>query len=186
MAGQHRRGTCYSIPKGLMRRSSTWRALAFLRRRCLHRCAISIARPASCSARSSRVSTSRSFRDRAAAEHTIRKRMQAGDEMWAAAKRIGLMLATVASWGGSPALAADADHGGDLARRWCASCHVVTSNQTQASADVPSFASVARRPDFSPERLAYFLLDPHPKMPNFPLSRGEAADIAAYIGSLRQ
>jgi len=55
----------------------------------------------------------------------------------------------------------------------------------QASADVPSFASVARKPDFSPERLAFFLLDPHPKMPNFPLSRAEAGDIAAYIGSLR-
>jgi len=90
------------------------------------------------------------------------------------------------SLGTPPALAADADHGADLARRWCADCHVATSSQTQASADVPSFASVARRPDFSPERLAFFLLDPHPKMPNFPLSRIEAADIAAYIGSLRQ
>jgi len=88
--------------------------------------------------------------------------------------------------GASPALAADANHGADLAQRWCASCHVVTGSQTQASADVPSFASVARKPDFSPERLAFFLLDPHPKMPNFPLSRIEAADLAAYIGSLRQ
>jgi len=40
--------------------------------------------------------------------------------------------------------------------------------------------------DFSPEKVAYFLLDPHPKMPNFPLNRTEAADIAAYIGSLRK
>jgi mono/diheme cytochrome c family protein len=86
----------------------------------------------------------------------------------------------------SPALAADADHGADLARRWCAGCHLVSSSQTQASADVPSFASVARKPDFSPEKLAFFLLDPHPKMPNFPLSRTEAADIAAYIASLRK
>jgi mono/diheme cytochrome c family protein len=97
-----------------------------------------------------------------------------------------LLLVTVSSLGASPALAVDPDHGADLARRWCASCHVVTNSQTQASADVPSFASVARRPDFSPEKLALFLLDPHPKMPNFPLSRTEAADIAAYIGSLRQ
>lgn len=104
--------------------------------------------------------------------------------MHAPVRQIWLLLATVASLGASPVLAADAGHGADLARRWCASCHVVTSSQTQASADVPSFASVARRPDFSPERLAFFLLDPHPKMPNFPLSRVEAADIAAYIGSL--
>lgn len=101
-------------------------------------------------------------------------------------RRVRLLLATVSGLSTSPTLAADADHGADLARRWCASCHVVASGQTQASADVPSFASVARRPDFSPERLAFFLLDPHPKMPNFPLSRIEAADIAAYIGSLRQ
>ncbi|MDN4983889.1 cytochrome c [Bradyrhizobium arachidis] len=106
--------------------------------------------------------------------------------MRAGARRIWLLLATVSGLGVPPALAADADHGADLARRWCASCHVVTSSQTQASADVPSFASVARKPDFSPERLAFFLLDPHPKMPNFPLSRTEAADIAAYIGSLRR
>ena len=100
-------------------------------------------------------------------------------------RRICLLLAATSSFGTSSALAADADHGADLAKRWCASCHIVTNGQTQASADVPSFVSVARRPDFSPERLAFFLLDPHPKMPNFPLSRIEAADIAAYIASLR-
>ncbi|MHC4046571.1 c-type cytochrome [Bradyrhizobium sp. 23AC] len=100
-------------------------------------------------------------------------------------RRIFLLLAVTSSFGTSSALAANADHGADLAKRWCASCHVVANGQTQASADVPSFASVARRPDFSPERLAFFLLDPHPKMPNFPLSRTEAGDIAAYIASLR-
>jgi len=106
--------------------------------------------------------------------------------MRAGPRRIWFLLLAVTSLGASPALAADANHGADLAQRWCASCHVVTGSQTQASADVPSFASVSRKPDFSPERLAFFLLDPHPKMPNFPLSRIEAADLAAYIGSLRQ
>lgn len=100
-------------------------------------------------------------------------------------RRIFLLLASISSFGASSALAADPSHGSDLAKRWCASCHVVANGQAEASADVPSFASVARRPDFSPERLAFFLLDPHPKMPNFPLSRTEAGDIAAYIGSLR-
>jgi mono/diheme cytochrome c family protein len=100
-------------------------------------------------------------------------------------RQIGVLAVAAVGLGGSPAMAADADHGSDLAKRWCATCHVVANGQTQASPDVPSFASVARRPDFSPERLAFFLLDPHPKMPNFPLSRTEATDIAAYIGSLR-
>jgi mono/diheme cytochrome c family protein len=106
--------------------------------------------------------------------------------MPARVRRIWPLLATILSLSASAASAADADHGADLARRWCASCHLVASGQVQASADVPSFASVARKPDFSPEKLAFFLLDPHPKMPNFPLSRVEAADIAAYIGSLRR
>ncbi|MGX1165544.1 mono/diheme cytochrome c family protein [Bradyrhizobium sp. USDA 372] len=100
-------------------------------------------------------------------------------------RRVFLLLGLVSGVGTSSALGADADHGADLAKRWCASCHVVANGQTQASADVPSFASVARKPDFSAERLAFFLLDPHPKMPNFPLSRTEAGDIAAYIASLR-
>jgi mono/diheme cytochrome c family protein len=97
-------------------------------------------------------------------------------------KIIGLVAAGLQ---GSPAIAADANHGADLAKRWCAACHLVEGAQKQASADVPSFAAIARRSDFTPEKIAYFLLDPHPKMPNFPLSRSEAADLAAYIASLR-
>jgi mono/diheme cytochrome c family protein len=87
---------------------------------------------------------------------------------------------------GSAVMAADANHGAELAKRWCATCHLVDSAQKQASADVPPFATIARKSDFTPEKVAFFLLDPHPKMPNFPLSRNEAADIAAYIGSLRK
>ena len=85
-----------------------------------------------------------------------------------------------------PALAADPFHGAELAKRWCAACHLVSEDQKQANADLPSFAAVARRPDFSAEKLAFFLLDPHPKMPNFSLTRIEAGDIAAYISSLRK
>jgi hypothetical protein len=50
----------------------------------------------------------------------------------------------------------------------------------------PPFAVIARKSDFTPEKIAFFLLDPHPKMPSFPLGRSEAADLAAYIGSLRK
>ena|ERR1700675_2179556 len=86
---------------------------------------------------------------------------------------------------GSAVIAADAEHGAELAKRWCATCHVVDNDQKRASADVLPFATIARKPDFSSEKLAFFLLDPHPKMPSFPLSRAEAADLAAYIASLR-
>jgi len=105
-------------------------------------------------------------------------RMISGRYLIVLAGLIGLAL--------SPAEAADANHGAELAKRWCASCHVVDGGQKQASADVPPFAAIANRSDFSAEKLAFFLLDPHPKMPNFPLSRNEAGDITAYIGSLRK
>ena len=84
----------------------------------------------------------------------------------------------------STSLAGDIDHGEQLARRWCSTCHLVAADQRQASADVPPFSVIAWMPNFTPEKVALFLLDPHPKMPNLALSRREADDIAAYIGSL--
>ena len=96
------------------------------------------------------------------------------------------ILTIAAAATASTSWAADADHGADLARRWCASCHLVEGTQKQASADVPSFAQIDQKADFTPEKVAFFLLDPHPKMPSFPLNRLEAADIAAYIASLRK
>ncbi len=85
----------------------------------------------------------------------------------------------------SLATAADARHGKELAQRWCAECHLVASGQTRANADVATFSSVARRPGFNAAQLAFFLLDPHPKMPNLSLTRVEAGDLAAYIATLK-
>ena len=81
---------------------------------------------------------------------------------------------------------ADPEHGLALAKRWCASCHVVFSEQQRASADVPPFATIASSPNFDARQLAYFLLDPHPKMPDLPLTRPAADDIAAYIATLKK
>jgi hypothetical protein len=41
-------------------------------------------------------------------------------------------------------------------------------------------------PDFDANRIAMFLLDPHPKMPDMSLTRFEAGDLAAYIATLRR
>ena len=84
-----------------------------------------------------------------------------------------------------PGYCADAAHGLALAKRWCASCHVVSPEQQRASADVPPFATIARSPNFDAKQLAYFLLNPHPKMPDLPLSRAAADDITAYIATLK-
>lgn len=93
-------------------------------------------------------------------------------------------LITAAMLDASVGLAADISSGEQIARRWCASCHLVATDQLQASTEAPPFATVARKPDFDTNRLAFFLLEPHPKMPNMSLTRSEAADIAAYIASL--
>jgi mono/diheme cytochrome c family protein len=84
----------------------------------------------------------------------------------------------------SPAFAAPPDptQGEQIARRWCAACHVVSADQKQANADVPSFANIAKRKTNGD--LTSFLTDPHPKMPDMSLSRQEIADITAYIRSL--
>lgn len=81
------------------------------------------------------------------------------------------------------ALAGDAKHGGVIAKRWCAACHVVSADQTSASADAPSFADIARRRT-DKKQIAHFLMDPHPPMPNMHLSRKEIDDIVTYIRSL--
>jgi mono/diheme cytochrome c family protein len=84
-----------------------------------------------------------------------------------------------------PGLAADAANGSRLAHRWCEACHVVAPTQSRSSVDAaPPFPTIAARPDFDTAKLALFLLDPHPKMPDMSLTRAEAADLAAYIGSL--
>jgi len=83
-----------------------------------------------------------------------------------------------------PGHAADIAHGRALAQRWCAACHVVSAGQKEANADAPPFATIARS-NISAQALAYFLLDPHPKMPTLPLSRTAADDIVAYIESLK-
>ena len=82
------------------------------------------------------------------------------------------------------AAAADSYNGERLARRWCEPCHVVASDQRGTTGEAPPFASIAKRSDFDAARIAVFLLDPHPKMPDMSLTRIEAGDLAGYIASL--
>jgi mono/diheme cytochrome c family protein len=101
-------------------------------------------------------------------------------------KLIGLLgLGLVVTLAGTPGFAADARNGEQLARRWCVACHVVASSQHRSSTDqAPPFATIASRPGFNTGKLALFLLDPHPKMPDMGLARTQAADLAAYIQTL--
>lgn len=79
------------------------------------------------------------------------------------------------------AFAADAGKGETLAKRWCSTCHIVASTQQRGTTQSPPFSAIAGKAGFDERTLAYFLLTPHPRMPDMNLSRAEAADIAAYI-----
>jgi mono/diheme cytochrome c family protein len=80
------------------------------------------------------------------------------------------------------AIPADPEQGEQIAKRWCAPCHLASPDQKQARADVPPFVTLARSK--TDQQLAAFLTDPHPRMPNLHLSREEIADIVAFIRSL--
>jgi mono/diheme cytochrome c family protein len=84
----------------------------------------------------------------------------------------------------TPSFSADANNGRRIAFRWCQPCHVVAETQTRPTGEAPPFAEIANRPDFDSARLALFLLDPHPKMPDMSLTRFEAGDLAAYVKTL--
>jgi mono/diheme cytochrome c family protein len=81
------------------------------------------------------------------------------------------------------AMAADARQGEVLAKRWCAACHVVASDQKSGTTQAPPFSAVAKMPGLDAGKIALYLLAPHPRMPDMQLSRSEAADLAAYIGT---
>ncbi len=79
-----------------------------------------------------------------------------------------------------------AEWGEEIAKRWCAECHVVSADQEQASADAPTFRSIAERSEGTFAWLGAFLAEPHPVMPEMSLSRREIRDLAAYLASLKE
>jgi mono/diheme cytochrome c family protein len=87
--------------------------------------------------------------------------------------------------GANTARAADPRNGHEIVKRWCSNCHLVERGQKGPTTEATPFATIAKRPGFDAAKLAFFLLDPHPKMPNMQLTRSEAADISAYISTLR-
>ena len=83
------------------------------------------------------------------------------------------------------ARASDAANGERIAVRWCASCHAIGREQPKSRTEAAAFAAIARKAEFNERSLTFFLLDPHPAMPDMNLTRAEATDLAAYIATLR-
>ena len=80
----------------------------------------------------------------------------------------------------------DAVNGAQLARHWCASCHLVGPGANASASDTaPPFTEIAKDPAQSAERLRGWLSQPHPSMPDLMLTRQENDDLVAYLTSLK-
>jgi mono/diheme cytochrome c family protein len=96
------------------------------------------------------------------------------------------IAAALALFGGNAAaLAQDIENGQRLSERWCVECHAV-GTPTAKTSRIISFASIAQRPEINSGMIASFLLMPHATMPNLPLSRKDAQDIAAFIMRMKK
>jgi mono/diheme cytochrome c family protein len=80
--------------------------------------------------------------------------------------------------------AGDAVFGKDLATTWCSACHQMEGSPTTTDGARP-FASMARDPKVTPDRLRGFLAKPHGQMPELNLTRQEIENLVAYIESLK-
>ena len=98
---------------------------------------------------------------------------------------LGAICLILSLTGPVPTSAADVKNGEALALRWCSSCHVVAGAQSGTIGEAPPFRVIARAPELDAAKVALFLLQPHPKMPDMGLSRQAAGDLAAYIASLK-
>jgi mono/diheme cytochrome c family protein len=80
---------------------------------------------------------------------------------------------------------ADAAKGAQIARQWCANCHVIGGNSAgPVPQGPPSFQMVARS-GMTADQLRAFLSHPHGAMPNLALTRAEIDDLISYIERLR-
>jgi len=93
---------------------------------------------------------------------------------------VPLLLAAAATG----ARADDIAKGQRLAASHCAGCHAVGPQTRNVVAASPPFAVIARKYGFDAGRIATAMAGPHPKM-NFSPSPQEAADIAAYVATLK-
>ena len=83
------------------------------------------------------------------------------------------------------ALAQSVENGRRLSERWCIECHAIGPAPVKRNR-ASSFASIAARQTINANMIAAFLLLPHATMPNLPLSRQDAEDIAAFIVGMKE
>jgi mono/diheme cytochrome c family protein len=81
--------------------------------------------------------------------------------------------------------AADPERGRELAKRWCAACHVIGPGTTGGDAG-PAFETIASRDWLTEGNVKNAIAFPHPPMPDLELSAPEYEDLGSYIMSLAE
>jgi mono/diheme cytochrome c family protein len=97
-----------------------------------------------------------------------------------AAVQVSLLLTSVAAHSADP----DTSKGSQLARQWCASCHITGGSPAgNVQQGPPSFPTIARAR--TADQLRALLSHPHGAMPDLSLTRAEIDDLVGYIETLR-
>ena len=98
---------------------------------------------------------------------------------------LSAVMVMAGGWSGV-ALAGDVENGHQLARQWCAGCHLIGPGEKSSGSDsAPPFAEIAKDQTETAERLKGWLNQPHPAMPDLMLSRDQNDDLVSYLLSLR-
>lgn len=101
--------------------------------------------------------------------------------------RVILALAAFAFSAGASLAAppSKAEAGHALAQQYCAGCHAIGPDIKNGWTDAPDFAAIANKPGTTVQTLTAFIQKPHMHMLNTGRPPNEAADLAAYIVTLR-
>lgn len=96
-----------------------------------------------------------------------------------------LSIALILLCGVQGTFAQNAANGERLSRQWCSGCHAIGPARDKFHG-IPSFAAIAAKETINADLIASFLLLPHATMPNPPLSRKDAQDIALFIIEMKK
>ena len=100
--------------------------------------------------------------------------------------KVAITFASILSLVSIPVMAADVSAGGRVAQTWCKNCHDVSPGaKIMHDTGAPPFGVVANSKGKTSAALANFLYTSHNLMPDYSLTRQEAADVSAYIMSLK-
>jgi mono/diheme cytochrome c family protein len=113
-----------------------------------------------------------------------------GMRIRAIAASLGLLAlaASLPAWAQLALPPGDVNRGRSFALQACSVCHVVAPEQLapRRIARQPAFSAIANAEGMNGMKLQAILSTPHPIMPNLILTPEEAADVIAYILSLRR